>query len=58
VRTVECKALPIFNGGGMKVDKPFPLNGKGKAKNNPTDVPAVLEFRPYQWQSWGGLKWS
>lgn len=30
-----------------RVDKPYPLDGAGKAKPNPTDVPHKLTFKPY-----------
>lgn len=57
-RHEKCNRMPILDASGQRVEKPWPLNGKGKKKPNPTDVPATLEFRPYAWKSWAALKWS
>jgi hypothetical protein len=38
-----------------RVDKPYPLDGLGAKKANPTDVPAELEFEPYEEMDWAPL---
>ena len=38
-----------------RVDKPWPLDGEGKAKANPTDKPAPLTFKPYGEMSFAPL---
>lgn len=50
--------IPIFSAAGTKVDKPWPLNGKGKQRPNPTDPAATIKRRPYEWVDWGSLDFT
>jgi len=50
------KPWPIMDGtGAATVGKPWPLDGTGKPKASITDLPAVLEFKPYRRVSWRTL---
>ena len=57
-RKTKCGRRPILDGAGLKISKPWPLNGKGKKKTNPTDIPATLTRRPYSHKDWSNLKWE
>lgn len=57
-RRDKCGRVPILDAARLKVATAWPLNGKGKAKKNPTDMPAVLKFRPYEHKGWSSLKWE
>ena len=52
------KLRPIVDGTNLPVKRPYPLNGEGRRKPNPTDTPAELEFRPYELKDWAGLKFT
>lgn len=42
----------------VKVDKPWPLDGKGKALANATDAPAILTFKRYPRKTFGVFGWT
>ena len=46
---------PIVDAAGLKIQRPWPLDGEGKAKLSAIDPPAELEFRPYRSASWASL---
>lgn len=48
----------ICDGQGMPVTKPWPLDGKGNARQNASDPPAVLDFQPYTSSDWSSFKFS
>ena len=50
--------VPIFGAAGLKIQKPWPLDGRGKAEPSATDTPAELEFLPYASISWAPLALS
>lgn len=43
---------PILDKTGNRVERPYPLNGEGKAMPSPLDPAAELEFEPYEKASW------
>lgn len=52
----DVNLVPIMNGAGLRVSKPWPLNGKGKKRLRPDEPPAVLTFQPYRAADWSALK--
>lgn len=51
----SSQRLPIIDGTGAVVTKPWPLDGTGLKLPNADDDPAVLDFLPYSEISWAGL---
>jgi len=45
----------IVGADSVPVKRPWPLDGKGRKKPKASDIPAVLEFRPYREISWAPL---
>ena len=41
-RIIKCERRQILDSNKLPVQKPMPLNGKGKSKPNATDLSAVL----------------
>lgn len=52
------KLKPIVDATSQKLSKPWPLNGSGRKKSQPTDDPATLEFQPYAAVSWADLAFT
>jgi hypothetical protein len=52
------KLKPILDQTNQPVKRPWPLDGLGKRKPNPTDKAGVLEFKPYKQVAWTGLKFA
>jgi hypothetical protein len=50
--------VPILDGAGLKIQKPWPLTLEGKAMPSATDVPPELEFLPFRSVPWGPLYFS
>lgn len=46
---------PILDGAGLRVSRPYPLDGQGHALPTPSGAAASLEFRPYGPASWSAL---
>jgi hypothetical protein len=53
--TLVKKLRPITDSQGLIVKKPWPLDGTGKKKLNPTDPAEELEFTPFTEKSWAAL---
>ena len=47
--------VQILDKDGNPVTKPYPLDGSGAAKANPTDEPAQITFKPYAQKSWAAI---
>lgn len=47
--------VPILDSVGMRVSKPWPLDGNGQAKPSAIDQPATLDFQPYRSVSWAAI---
>lgn len=52
----EVNLMPIINAAGLRVSKPWPLNGKGKKRPRPDEPPAILTFQPYRAADWSALR--
>lgn len=44
----DGQLVPILDANGSPVLTPYPLNGSGKARPNPTDAPAIIDRRAYE----------
>jgi hypothetical protein len=53
--TVVKYLIPIVDKTGKQVTKPYPLDGAGRKKPNPTDTANTLEFKGYTEKSWAPL---
>jgi hypothetical protein len=49
---------PILNASGLKIQKPWPLNGRGKKRDRPDEPAATLIFQPYASADWSGLRFN
>lgn len=49
---------PILDKINKPVSKPWPLDGEGKRKPNPTDEAAELTFKPYEHKNFAGIGWA
>lgn len=47
--------IPILDGAGLRISRPWPLDGNGHALPDPSGTPATLERRPYRSISWAAL---
>src|SRR5690606_30348212 len=45
--------VPILDGAGLKIQKPWPLDINGRAMASATDIPPELESLPRRTVSWG-----
>ncbi len=46
------KRVPILDGNNLAITVPYPLDGSGGAKTNPTDTPATITLKPYKTTSY------
>jgi hypothetical protein len=46
---------PILDGAGLRVSRPYPLDGEGHALPSPSGAAAELTFYPYRAASWTSL---
>lgn len=52
------KLKPIVDVAAMPIKRPYPLDGQGKRKKNPTDKPEELTFKPYVAADWSPLAFA